>query len=234
MKANKKPFTSSSRYANTPDSKPNPPSASSTRDFPPKLTEEERRIIMEHLGCLKCRKLYAGHHAHQCTTTISGKGYKPITQQDAQRAKAARAAKPASSSNINNVASILDAPANQSGDFIAAVFPSLSLAVVGDGSFSEESNASSASVSKDPPLKSKHFIWNCSLTGPSVTFPVTKPSLIDNGCHMVLIRPDVVEELGPPIFALKEPETVDVAISFSKASVTRKKHSLVHYVKIRP
>lgn len=31
---------------------------------------------------------------------------------------------------------------------------------------------------------------------------------------MVLIRPNVVEELSLPIFALKKPETVDVAISF--------------------
>ena len=56
MKSNKKPFSSSSRYANTPDSKQNPPSASSTRDFPPKLTDEERRLLMEHQGCLKCQK----------------------------------------------------------------------------------------------------------------------------------------------------------------------------------
>jgi hypothetical protein len=50
---------------------------------------------------------------------------------------------------------------------------------------------------------------------------------------MVLIRPDVVEELGLPVFALKEPENVDVAISFSKTGIERKNHSLVHYVKLR-
>ena len=48
LKSNKKPFSSSSRYANTPDSKTAPPSASSTREFPPKLTEEERRLLMEY------------------------------------------------------------------------------------------------------------------------------------------------------------------------------------------
>jgi hypothetical protein len=232
MKSNKKPFTSSSRYANTSDNKPNPPSASSTRNFSPKLTEEERRLLMEYLGCLKCRKFYAGHRAHQCTTTISGKGYKTLTVQDAQRAKAANTAKTSSSSQINTVASVSEVPANKE-DFIAAVFPNLSSGIIGDGSFSDNSDNSFSSVSEPPPIKSKHFIWNCSLTGPSVTFPVTKPSLIDNGCHMVLIRPDVVEELGLPIFALKQPENVDVAISFSKSGITREKHSLVHYVKIR-
>ena len=41
-KANKRPFNPSSRYANTSDSKDNLPSASSNREFPPKLTDEER------------------------------------------------------------------------------------------------------------------------------------------------------------------------------------------------
>ena len=237
MKSNKKPFSSSSRYANTPDSKSNPPSASSTRDFPPKLTDEERRLLMEHQGCLKCRKFYAGHRAHQCTTTISGKGYKALTPQDAQRAKTANSSKTSSSNQFssNTIASVSEVPATQTDDFIAAIFPSMSSNVFGDGSFNEESDSSLSSVSNPPPLKSKHFIWNCSLTGPSVTFPVMKQGLIDNGCHMVLIRPDIVEELGLPIFALKEPENVNVAISFSKTDgIQRQNHSLVHYVKLRP
>ena len=86
MKSNKKPFTSSSRYANTADAKMPATSSSSTtstRDYPPKLTDEERRLLMEYLGCLKCHKFFAGHRAHQCTTTISGKGYKPLTEKDA-------------------------------------------------------------------------------------------------------------------------------------------------------
>ena len=233
MKANKKPFTSSSRYANTPEKKP--ASSSSTREFPPKLTEDERRLLMEHQGCLKCRRFYAGHRAHQCTTTISGKGYKTLTAQDAQRAKSSHNSKNSSSSQPNTVAAVTDAgPSSEGVDFCAAVFPNLSSGVIGDGSFSDNSEVSFSNVSHTPHIKSKHFIWNCSLTGPSVTFPVTKPSLIDNGCHMVLIRPDTVQELGLEILTLKEPELVDVAISFSKSGVERKKRSLVHYVKLRP
>ena len=239
MKSNKKPFTSSSRYANTADAKTPATSSSSTTstcDYPPKLTDEERRLLMEYLGCLKCRKFFAGHRAHQCTTTISGKGYKPLTEKDALRAKAAHNAKQ-STSQISTVATVSEAgpsSPDQTNDFCAAVFPSLPSGVIGDGSFSDGSDSSFASVSSPPPLKSKHFIWNCILNGPAVTFPVNKPTLIDNGCHMVLIHPDVIKELGLPIFALKEPEIVDVAISFSKSGITRKKHSLVHYVKLRP
>jgi hypothetical protein len=236
MRANKKPFNPSSRYANTTDAKNATSSASSTRDYPPKLTDDERSLLMEHAGCLKCRKFYIGHRAHQCTTTISGKGYKTLTEKDAQRAKSIHLSKTASSSQITTVATVSDAtPSNQTEDFVAAVFPSLSSGAVGDGSFTDGSDSSFSSVSSPPPIKSKHFIWNCSLTGPSVTFPVNKPSLIDNGCHMVLIRPDIVEELGLPIFNLKEPEEVDVAISFSKTGgISRKKNTLVHYVKLRP
>ena len=236
MRSNKKPFTTSSCYANTTssDSKTVPStSSSSTRDYPLKLTDKERQLgLMEHSGCLKCRKFYAGHRAHQCLTTISGKGYKTLTTQDALRAKSAQKSKGSSS---HTIAAITDAfPANETADFIASVFPSLPSGAVGNGSHSEASDNSFGSMSAPPPFKSKHFIWHSSLTGPLVDFPVKVPSLIDNGCHMVLIRPDIVEKLGLPIFTLPEPEEVDVVISFSKTGVTRNKKSLVHYVKIRP
>ena len=239
MKSNKKPFTSSSRYANmtSSDSKSVPSSgSSSSREYPPKLTDEERRLLMEHSGCLKCRKFFAGHQARQCSITISGKGYKTLTVQDALRAKAAQRSKGSSSSQSNTIATITDASeSNETSDLVAAVFPSLSSASTGEGnSSSETSDTSFGSVSSPPPFKSKHFIWDCSLTGPAVDFPLKLASLIDNGCHMVLIRPDIVSQLGLPIFTLPEPESVEVAISFSKAGVTQKKQSLVQYVKIRP
>jgi hypothetical protein len=190
---------------------------------------------MEHSGCLKCRRFYAGHRAHQCTTTISGKNYKQLTQQDASRARSAQNAK-ASNSQINTVASVSEAApstSKETDNFVAAIFPNLPSGVL-DNNFSDDSDSSFASVSTPPYIKSKHFIWDCSLTGPAVTFPILKPSLIDNGSHMVLIRPDVVKELDLPIFTLQQPEEVNVAISFSKAGITREKHSLVHYVKLRP
>ena len=190
MRSNKKPFSSSSHYANTfsINSKTTNPSNSSSCDFPPKLTNEEQCLLMEHEGCLKCRKFYVGHHAHQCSTVTSGKGYKPLTVQDAHCAKAIHSSKGSFTSNSNTVASITDvSSSSQTKDFIAAVFPTLASGAVEDGSFSEGSNNSFASVSTKPHIKSKHFIWSCSLTGPAVDLPVIKPSLIDNGCHMVLI-----------------------------------------------
>jgi hypothetical protein len=36
--------------------------------------------------------------------------------------------------------------------------------------------------------------------------------LIDNGCHLVLICPDIVSKLGLPILTLPHPEPIDIAI----------------------
>ena len=192
MKENKKPFS-----RNNPDSKPAPPSNSSTHDFPPKLTEEERNLLMEHSGCLKCRCFYTGHRAHQCTTTISSKNYKTLTSQDAQRAKSSHNTKASSSFQITTIASISDPNTSKTGeDLVTAVFLNLSSSInIGNGSFS---GCLDSGVSCPPHIKSKHFIWNCLLMGPSVTYPIVKPSLIDNGCHMVLIHPDLVAQSHTP------------------------------------
>ena len=241
MKSNKKPFTVSSCYASTSnaDTRTQAPqqtaSSGSTCDYSPKLTKDEHQLLMDHAGCYKCQKFYAGYCAHQCLATTSGKNYETLTVHNAQHAKASQSSRTATMSQLKTIATVSDAnSSNQTDNFIATIFSSLSLNVVGNGSFSEGSDNSLASVTQLPHIKSKHFIWNYSLTGPAVDFPVTKPSLIDNSCHMVLIWPDVVEQLGLPIFSLDQPEEVDVAISFSKAGITHEKCSLVHYVKICP
>ena len=66
------------------------------------------------------------------------------------------------------------------------------------------------------PLKCKHLVWSCFIDGPLTEFPLKISSLIDNGCHLILIRPDIVKKLGLHISTLKQPETVDVAIKNRK------------------
>ena len=85
-----------------------------------------------------------------------------------------------------------------------------------------------ASISE--PTKSKHFIWNCMIDSPTAEFSLKTSTLINNGAHMILIHPDVVSSLGFPIFALRTPELVDVAIS---ASNEKKNTSLLHFVKFK-
>ncbi|KAH9040493.1 hypothetical protein EDB85DRAFT_1858683, partial [Lactarius pseudohatsudake] len=50
-----------------------------TNMFPPKLTEEERHLLFDHKGCLKCCKFYARHQAGNCSVTLSGKNYRTLT-----------------------------------------------------------------------------------------------------------------------------------------------------------
>ena len=152
--------------------------SNSFREYPPKLTDEEHCLLMDHGGCLKCRNFTQGTVHISVQSQFLAKNYRTLTIQDAQCAMAFQSGKNANNSQNNAVATITDANTsqNQTEDFIAAVFPSLSSSAVGDSSFLEGSDNSFASVSASPHIKSKHFIWDCSLTGPKVVFPVIKPA----------------------------------------------------------
>ncbi len=88
--------------------------------------------------------------------------------------------------------------------------PTASSSIIRNNSFSK----GDISVSL-PPLRSKHFVWKCTVNGPNVDFPLTVSTLIDNGAHVMLIRPEVVQKLGLPIDQLAQPECIDVAIDSS-------------------
>ena len=102
--------------------------------------------------------------------------------------------------------------------------PLASSAVIGGESFSSEGDSSVCQ-----PFKSKHYVWKCQIDGTIDEFPLKISSLIDNGAHMVLIRPDIVKQLGLPCFPLPEPEEIDVAISSSQST----KKILSHFVKFK-
>ena len=110
-------------------------------------------------------------------------------------------------------------------DFIASIFGPLSqTSVIGNGSFSD------ADTSVSQPTKSKHYVWKCTIDSPAVEFPLRTKTLIDNGAHIVLIRPDLVVQLNLQIHSLQTPELVDVALN----SPTKKTQmTLTHFVKFR-
>jgi hypothetical protein len=159
------------------------PSASGSNPYPPRLTDEERRLLNEHEGCFKCREFYVEHRAAQCTKILSGKDYKVRTLQDALRAKAAKANK--TNARATTVAAVTDAE-RPAPDLVAAVFPQGTVATAND-SMSEGSETSVASVSAQPPLKGKHFIWTCRLNNATDRLSLKTKALIDGGAHMVLI-----------------------------------------------
>ena len=196
---------------------------SSSITYPPKLTEDERRLLHKHEGCLKCRAFYAGHRADKCTTTISGRNYKQLTLQDALRAKTNK------SGNRNPPLASITAPkidneSNDSNDLLAAIFPT---ALTADTSFSDTANSSLSSVSSPPTLKCNHFIWNCVVVSPTARIPVNETALIDSGANMVFIRADTISKFQLPIFPLPKPELVSVAINAKKVAT-----KLTHYMKL--
>lgn len=129
MRAAKRPYNAprlsdSNKAARNNYTRTNASSSTSTSSptlYPPRLTDDERRLLHDHEGCLKCRVFYAGHRANTCTTILSGKDYKTRTLQDALRAKAIK-----NPTRATPVASILETTTeNQSPakNLVAAIFP---------------------------------------------------------------------------------------------------------------
>ena len=216
----------------------------STASRPPKLTPLEIEIIKNRFGCFKCRKIYQSKdhintEASKKTCEFPTKeNYRPLTWEYADKIKASRDARKSSSSSkpiastssnpptssSSSSSSIVELDNSADSDFIASMFgPLSSSAVIGNGTFSTEGD------SVCQPFKSKHFVWKCLINGNIDEFPVKISGLIDNGAHMVLIRPDTVKLLGLPSFSLPHPEQVDVAISSSKST----KKILSHFVKFK-
>ena len=203
------------------------PAPDGVNTYPPKLTDDERRLLFEHDGCLKCRTFYAGHRANKCTITLSGKDYKTRTAQDALRAKALK-----SRTSATPVASItemaLDSPTpTMPTDLVAAIFPSSN--VIPDRSMSETPESSLSSVSAPPPLKGQHLLWDCALTRPSDNTVVKARTLIDSGSHLVLVRPDLVSLLRLTAIPLPNPERISVAVG-----ATERPDPITHYVVLQP
>ena len=57
-----------------------------------------------------------------------------------------------------------------------------------------------------------HYIWQAIVHGNNA-FPIAFDALLDNGAHLVLIRPEAVIDLGLPIRKLKEPQCATLAIN---------------------
>ena len=205
-----------------------PPASSSSenkgagRTFPPRLTDEERKLLQDNDGCFKCRRFYAGHRAEACTAILSGKGYKTLTSQDAARAKANRF--PPRSTTVASITEVdpeEDNPTPAIRDTVAAIFPDMH-------DFSDDPDDEETLLSVSPtPLQCEHLFWKCHLTTPTGLTNTT--ALIDSGAHIVLIRASLVQRLNLPRTPLATPQHVNVAISPGQTA-----HTLTHYVEISP
>jgi len=108
---------------------------------------------------------------------------------------------------------------SEEDNFVTVVMPS---AVLGNGSFSEDDVS--------PPLHSKHFVAKFNIVAMHLDFPLMFSMLIDNGAHVVLICPKVIDVLKLKCHLLQTPETVSVAISENNKK--KVKMTLHYYIKL--
>ncbi|EDR02339.1 reverse transcriptase-RNase H-integrase [Laccaria bicolor S238N-H82] len=198
-----------SRHGNTSQSNTSAGGSSSTYTHLPPLTDAECTLLNEHDGCTKCRRFYTDHRSHSCPNGFpAGKTYKTLTATDAMNAKKGKAVtKPATKAVAATSASIETVDSDDDISAAAAVLPDSP----GDYSDSVED--------QDVLRREVHSLTE--------DFPVKMRALIDNGAHLVLIRPDLVDCLGLKKHKLPEPELVDVAFNNQK-----QKTQLYHYVKL--
>ncbi|KAF9568677.1 hypothetical protein CPC08DRAFT_605382, partial [Agrocybe pediades] len=201
-RAKRPALASSSRYANTSRSS----SATSSNDRCPSLTNEERELLVKYHGCFKCRRYNVQHRSSNCPNGYpSGKNYQVLT--DSRDAQGNPPRRGDNQQTAKAVAAVTEEEEERSDaeDFVASV---MQTAVLGEGSASESEVRS--------PLKAKHITWDALIDSPALEFPVKLKTLIDNGSHLVLIRPDVVTKLGLTPSPLSEPLSVGVALSNGK------------------
>jgi len=63
------------------------------------------------------------------------------------------------------------------------------------------------------PFKSKHLVWHCQVHRLRNDFPVVTCVLINNGAHVILICPELVDELNLKKCHLHKPEIIDFALN---------------------
>jgi len=174
-----------------------------------KLTQEERDIIREHRGCFKCCRLYAGHFQMDCNNLPVS--FDAITQDTARCAKAEfdkKRARTSSANTQNNAQSTLRTQANANRSTpAAAVAASTENA---DESGEESENSQTVAVTRPSavimgsddddsdlseevcPLVVPHYFWRAKVFAGN-DIPIAMKCLIDDGAHVVMIRPDIVE-----------------------------------------
>ena len=98
---------------------------------------------------------------------------------------------------------------------VNAILPSSSIPFnLGSGSDTSDKNAFNCEVSKAP-LIVDHLTWDANVFGRN-EFPTTINCLLDNGAHLILIRPETITDLMLPIRKLETLISVTLALEGKK------------------
>ena len=182
------------------------------RNFPPRITDEERKVFHENDGCTKCRRLQAGHRSDNCPVPEdqlpTRANYRTTFQQleDLQR----KEKKPSSGSSKGSGST------SRQNTTVAAVLDDTdrSVAVVLPADTSSSSDGDSVSIA---PLRVPYIRWTCSFSACNSRTHIVVNSLIDCGSFLVLIHPNLVSRLELPVLSLLKPEQVSLALKDSES-----------------
>lgn len=208
----------------------------SARNRPPKMGDEERSVLIDHTGCLKCRRVYQDHIARGCPNGFPPTDHKPITRAEAEAiGRSLNRGKNAIIATVVPV-SVLDSDEDEmtppihpiaailgsSGHPVAYIGPNISSVPSDYGEISDNSvsplHAPAAAVVIDQndesasPFRTPHLVWHCAVSGHNVSFPVPVEALIDSGSHTVLIHDALMQQLGLRRRKLPQPECIPLAM----------------------
>ncbi|RDB19148.1 hypothetical protein Hypma_014228 [Hypsizygus marmoreus] len=165
-----------------------------------KLSEHERELLMNHQGCLKCRKLYSGHQAKDCTAPpLLRAEYIPLTDDIANTAKTAWEKKRKATGNRTTAIPV------------AAIFENAVATITDGSSDGDEHEDHHASEYVLP----KHLWWTCHVVAPAC-LPTPVNALIDSGAPPAMISSTFADSLALPRSKLKCPLHVAAAFSTQK------------------
>jgi hypothetical protein len=192
----------------------------------PKMTETERKLLLDNEGCLKCRKFFAGHRSNNCPNGFLNAGtYRTLSNDDVNAAR-----RPTS----NAIASITGPTTSVEATAfpVAAVFPPSNRSCVLDMSNGDLSKDSDDDVSGPTiPFSIPHFLWKCLVKGQLSGDDVLLTGLLDDGSHVVLIKASVADILGLRCRKLPKPMPITQALSNSNSCADS---FLFEWVKLKP
>ncbi|KAF8219177.1 hypothetical protein L208DRAFT_1342593, partial [Tricholoma matsutake] len=169
------------------------------------LTDDEKTLLRQHMGCYKCRVFYAGHLGCNCTNP------RP-TLEDCKKVTAMKAAydkiQAASQTTSTTVAAIFEAD---------AVFEDSESN--GDSDDFMDVNKVDEYVTS-PFTLPQHLHWMCCIDAPAICAPTPVEALIDHGSSPVLISSHLAKILCLTAKPLFKPLSVSGAFTKSNNTLT--------------
>jgi hypothetical protein len=190
----------------------------------PRLTQNERTLLMSNEGCLICRKFFAGHRSTNCPNDFpSVANYRSLTQVDVDRTrKSTRLVATVTAAGSNNhdeglsthpIAAVM----GMSHGPTAYTAANPSAIIEGDSDSDNEvsphyrSTGPSEDMGDLVPLQNPHLHWSCIIQGTGTGQFIMTVSLIDPGSHLVVIDENFTSSLSLQRHSLEKPEKVGVA-----------------------